>query len=328
MKIKHLDLFSGIAGFALAGQRVWGKDYECMAFCDNDPYCQQLLKLRFPNTPIYEDIKQLTKKRYVADTRGKESRGVSSGSRKKVSAGRGGDCDIVTGGFPCQPFSCAGKREGTKDDRFLWGEMLRVIGEFRPRWVVAENVRGLVSSGGGMVFEQVCVDLEDKGYAVQTFIIPAVAVNAPHRRDRVWIIAHHEGKRYGGRSGQERGVSRQGVEPVKQKRGTARGQGEGRIGDTADSKFARWTHRLSKQDKKKGAGKRGDKTTEFNGWKRSWFKVASKLCRVDDGIPAGVDGFELSKARHRVERIKGLGNAIVPQVAMEIFKAIKEYDNL
>src|SRR3954447_20544428 len=124
---------------------------------------------------MYGDIRELSRKRYIEDH------------------GDPGTIDLLTGGFPCQPFSVAGRRRGSQDDRFLWPEMLRVIREFHPRWVIAENVRGLLSQERGVVFEQVRADLEGQAYDVQAFVIPAAGVGAPHRRDRVWIAAHTKG---------------------------------------------------------------------------------------------------------------------------------------
>ena len=181
--MRHIDLFSGIGGFALAIEKAWPNSDHI--FCDNDSYCQKLLKLRYPNSKIYGDIKEI-KSITDSDWLGLQKQG------QKQQTNRGRQLfkvDILTGGFPCQPFSQAGKRRGTSDDRYLWPEMLRVIRLAKPRWVIAENVRGLLTMQNGMVFEQVCLDLENSGYEVQPFIIPAVAVNAPHRRDRIWFVA-------------------------------------------------------------------------------------------------------------------------------------------
>jgi len=157
-----LDLFSGIGGFSLAATVVWDNKLEIVSFVENDVFCQKVLNKHWPNVPIHDDIKTFK-----------------------------GDCyfetiDLLTGGFPCQPFSIAGKRGGREDDRYLWPEMLRVISEVRPTWVLAENVAGIVN----LALDQVCSDLEGEGYEVQSFIIPACAVNAPHRRDRVWIVGY------------------------------------------------------------------------------------------------------------------------------------------
>jgi DNA (cytosine-5)-methyltransferase 1 len=165
--VKHLDLFSGIGGFALGLQKV---GFETVAFCDIEKYCQHLLKQKWNGIKIYSDVREITKEKFKAD-------GIESP-------------EIITGGFPCQPFSVAGSRKGTDDNRHLWPEMFRIIKEFKPRWVIGENVRGIVSIQDGLVFETVCTDLESEGYEVQTFNIPAVGVGAPHKRERIWIVAN------------------------------------------------------------------------------------------------------------------------------------------
>ncbi|MDD3807370.1 MAG: DNA (cytosine-5-)-methyltransferase, partial [Candidatus Marinimicrobia bacterium] len=160
-----LDLFSGIGGFSLGLERAGMKT---VAFVEIDEFCQKVLKKHWPDIPIFSDIRNFAKEVL----------------NEKV--------DVICGGFPCQPFSIAGKRNGRKDNRYLWNEMFRVIQEFKPTWVIAENVHGILSVEQGMVFEQVCLDLESENYEVQSFVIPACAVNAPHRRDRVWIIANSD----------------------------------------------------------------------------------------------------------------------------------------
>lgn len=165
--MKHLDLFSGIGGFALGLQKV---GFETVAFCDIEKYCQHLLKQKWNGIKIYSDVREITKEKFKAD-------GIESP-------------EIITGGFPCQPFSVAGSRKGTDDNRHLWPEMFRIIKEFKPRWIIGENVRGIVSIQDGLVFETVCTDLESEGYEVQTFNIPAVGVGAPHKRERIWIVAN------------------------------------------------------------------------------------------------------------------------------------------
>ncbi|MCR4306730.1 MAG: DNA (cytosine-5-)-methyltransferase, partial [Candidatus Yonathbacteria bacterium] len=199
--IKHLDLFSGIGGFAYAVDQVWEAEH---IFVENDKFCQAVLRKHYPNSEIYGDIRQFTtdtRRERQEEQKKQTTRGEQCNSKHKTPhEGEFYDThagtiekqciNIITGGFPCQPFSQAGRRKGTADDRFLWPEMLRCIREFKPTWVIAENVRGLLSIEGGLVFEQVCADLENIGYEVQPFIIPAVAVNAPHRRDRVWIVAN------------------------------------------------------------------------------------------------------------------------------------------
>ena len=161
--MRHLDLFSGIGGFALAASWVWREEYETIAFVEREKYCQRVLRKNFPGVPICEDI-------YAA--KGEDYTPV----------------DLLTGGFPCQPFSVAGKQRGKEDDRYLWPEMLRVIREVRPRWVIGENVAGIIN----MELDQVLTDLEDEGYTCWTFIIPACAIGSRHIRDRVWILANSD----------------------------------------------------------------------------------------------------------------------------------------
>lgn len=196
-----IDLFSGIGGFSLAANWVWGEELSIQCFCEIDNFCQKVLKKHWPEVPCYDDIKKI--QWVVADT---ESMGRGNGPSEDKRTSKGeinAPCnrislpaiDLLTGGFPCQPFSCAGKRAGTEDDRFIWPEMLRTIHEVKPRWVVAENVPGLLTLQDGLVFEGVCADLEAEDYSVQAVIIPACAKNAPHRRDRVWILARNKNDR-------------------------------------------------------------------------------------------------------------------------------------
>jgi len=154
----HVDLFSGIGGFSLGLERA---GFKTVVFCEQDKFCQKVLNKHWPEIPIEPDIKTFDGKKYAG-------------------------AFILTGGFPCQPFSCAGKRRGKEDERALWPEMFRVIQEVRPTWIIGENVAGFI----GMGLDDSISDLEREGYSVQAFIIPACAVNAPHRRDRVWICAH------------------------------------------------------------------------------------------------------------------------------------------
>ena len=170
MKLKILDLFSGLGGFSLGLERTG--NFETIAFCDNDKYSNLVLQKHWKGVKIYNDVREITKERLEAD-------GVEAP-------------DIITGGFPCQPFSVAGKQKGTSDDRHLWPEMFRIIQELKPRWVIGENVKGLVNLQDGMVFETVCTDLEGEGYEVRAFNIPAAGVGAPHRRERIWIVAHRK----------------------------------------------------------------------------------------------------------------------------------------
>jgi DNA (cytosine-5)-methyltransferase 1 len=281
--MKHIDLFSGIGGFALAADKVFGKvDH---TFVEWDPFCQSILKKHWPKSEIYGDIRQ-----FIADA---NSKGWEGNWTKHETERCDGQCDraredekpfLLTGGFPCQPFSHAGRRKGTSDDRYLWPEMFRVIQIFQPTWVIAENVRGLVTWNDGMVLETVCADLESEGYEVQPIIIPAVSVGAPHRRDRVWIIANRRC---------EYGESRN-------------------------------SQRMEAKKTKRSTRAEAHKRSSEYPWERDWREVALATCYdgVDDGLPRKMDGATISAARHRKERLKACGNAIVPQVAMEIMKSI------
>ena len=162
MVMRLLDLFSGIGGFSYAAEKLVG-GYETVAFCEQDEFCQQVLRKHWKDVPIYDDV-------------------------RTIDATRLGTIDIVAGGFPCQAVSQAGLQKATEDDRWLWDEMLRIIQDCKPKWVIGENVVGLININQGILFEQVQTDLEKEGYSVQSVVIPAASKNAPHRRDRVWII--------------------------------------------------------------------------------------------------------------------------------------------
>lgn len=288
--MQHLDLFSGIGGFAYAADQVWD-DVEHI-FCDNDKFCREVLAKHWPSSKIYEDI------RLITDSVSERLEGGSQQSELSQPAKIAGQIGLLTGGFPCQPFSQAGRRGGTDDDRYLWPEMLRVIQLTKPTWVIAENVRGLLTINEGMVFEQVCLDLENEGYEVQPFLIPAVSVNAPHRRDRVWFIANKSSK----------GLERGNWSPVE--RCTKSNS------NVTDTSRTRSTSGLSGQinGEKGNSGISDNGSKEQFGWETNWLEVATRFCGVDDGLP------------RRVDRLKSLGNAIVPAVAIELLKAIQYND--
>ena len=372
-KLTHGSLFSGIGGFDLAAEWV---GWENVFHCEWNKFGQKILKYYWPNSISYENICTTD----FAIHRGK--------------------IDILTGGFPCQPYSTAGKRLGKADDRHLWPEMLRAIREIEPRWIVGENVRGLVSWNGGMVFEEVQADLEAEGYEVQPFLIPAASVGAPHRRDRIWFVAFNtkskrdtkigevcqrkENESIGickkngnatnteSNGGQKYTRSVDGKSGKKEKRGdkfTIRSLHNGENGDASEtndgiikntnkngwgsnewkSESNEWEQRntctrnnepISTNNGKvgnasdttsNGRGKNNrirnpkffDKNGEIGNWED--FPTVSPICIRNDGISDRLDGITFSKWRN--ESIKAAGNAIVPQVAFQIFKAIQEYEN-
>ena len=368
-KLKVLDLFSGIGGFAL-GLDSTGF-FETVKFVEMDKYCQKVLQKNFPNIPIEEDIKNVKGKEYEAD--------------------------VITGGFPCQPFSVAGKQKGTNDNRYLWPEMLRLIREIKPEFVIGENVQGLINLQNGVVLRQVQDQLESEGFEVQCFLIPASGIGAWHQRYRVWIVGHsqHNGllasekrcrdeKDYGGSQKREnktvelertsgsrdnedvsntdtrlsigeneevqarRDTSTISSENVSNTDSSLRGRGrtiplsgenkvwgfrvkEKRIGDNVrietigrdavSGEDVSYTEHEGLQ----GLGISTNMETEQGSIgsensveeQQTWWQTESNLCGVPNGI-----SYELDK--NRANRIKTLGNAIVPQIAREFGLAIKK----
>ena len=275
----HASLFSGIGGFDLAAEWAgWTNSFNC----EIDPFCRRILKYHFPNAEQYADIRT---------------------TDFTIWRGR---IDVLTGGFPCQPFSLAGKRKGTEDERYLWPEMLRVIRTARPRWVVGENVFGIVNWSEGMVFDEVCSDLEAAGYAVQQYIIPACGVGAPHRRDRCWFVA------YCADAGFE--AMRERTDCADADRVVTDSYGKRRNEQLAAGVASETEKRACQRDRKTFA------RTTFES-----FPSQSPLCCRDDVFPDGLDG--ITFPRWVRESIKAYGNAIVPQVALQIFETINEYEN-
>jgi len=276
-ELTHLDLFSGIGGFALAAK--WN-GYRTLAFCDNEPYAQAVLKKHWPDVPCHKDIREVRGELYAGVT-------------------------LLTGGFPCQPFSVAGKQRGKGDDRYLWPEMLRVIREARPAWIIGENVAGIVN----MALDQVHTDLEAEGYEVESLIIPACGVDAPHRRDRVWIVAHSKGGERG--RIQDKGGAK-GSQDCDQLSGITGGlSGKLRKENVADAQGVGiqgyWSSWI---EKSQPHGCEGLSMREGKRSLQAKWMPEPAMDRVVNGLP------------NRVDRIKGLGNAIVPQVAAEIIRCI------
>jgi DNA (cytosine-5)-methyltransferase 1 len=359
--MNHLDLFSGIGGFALATE--WA-GIETVAFVEIDKFCQKVLEKNF-NGQVITDTEGTGKYRIIRNVEQEEGRNAKFNGNYKppiypdITKFDGtpyrGAVDIVSGGFPCQPFSCAGKRRGKEDNRYLWPEMLRVIKECNPKWVIAENVPGIinirsmeqqdgefdvegemVNAGNDDVISTVFIgilnDLEQAGYEVQTFCVPACAVNAPHRRDRVWIVAN-------ALSNTQRGTYRKNIrehsgkwnEPNIIERNEMGSNFTNQNSDAPNSNRQRsGTQRYDDNENRQTGNERwqGQSQHRIDGyyWDEPWLAVATRLCRMDDGVSAQMDGLKLSKSRHRVERLKALGNAIVPQVAFQIFKAIMEVE--
>jgi DNA (cytosine-5)-methyltransferase 1 len=294
MEITHGSLFSGIGGFDLASEWM---GWENLFHCEWNEFGQKVLKHYWPNAESFNDITKTDFKKY-------ENR-----------------IDILTGGFPCQPYSTAGKRLGKEDDRHLWPEMLRVIREVRPRWVVGENVSGLVNWSGGLVFDEVQADLEAEGYEVLPFILPACAVNAPHRRDRVWFIAqntlfsrcvHRRDEQEGAEVWEQRNIgSRDSNRLYREKRFDA--------SNTSSQGLQRGKESRSINGSREERNKQPPRFIQST-WQK--FPTQSPICGGDDGLPTELDGITFSKWRN--ESIKAYGNAIVPQVAYEIFKVINE----
>jgi DNA (cytosine-5)-methyltransferase 1 len=373
----HLGLFEGIGGFSLAARWM---GWKTVAWCEWNEFGQRVLRHHFPEAIGYGDITKTDFTPYA------------------------NRIDILTGGFPCQPFSMAGKRKGTADDRHLWPQMRRAIRETAPRYIVGENVLGLVNWDGGLVFDQVCADLEAEGYAVAPVVIPAAAVNAPHGRDRVWFIARRnapdtdsvrlEQCKNGGKMG--RGQSemggkgceftnaietngskwdapdtyRDGHDGSENRQGNNQGNDSYKAGANTIEQFTgrgskattpdtdsdglyqcngqyekqpsqggvnalsdiepndgRWnapdTDRArGRQNNGQGKPRLNDQTCSGNYWHD--FPTQSPVCGGNDGLPRELDGITFSKWRN--ETIKAYGNAIVPQVAYEIFKTIELYE--
>lgn len=329
----HLGLFEGIGGFSLAAKWM---GWETLAWCEWNEFGQKILKHHFPNAEGFGDITKTDFRKYA----------------NKI--------DILTGGFPCQPYSLAGKRKGKEDERHLWPEMLRAIREIQPPYVVGENVFGLINWNGGLVFNEVQTDLEAEGYEVWPYVLPACAINAPHRRDRVWFVAYsrHNSKRKAGSSTNDERGKLATIHTKGQKRecqaifnsGLCDLQGNdtntncdgcdkcncnnekhtSKGGFNALNDFneaTMHTNGTSKQGKhigqtREGQFNRPDSRNGFDNFQN--FPTQSPICGGDDGLPTELDGITFSK--WRTESIKAFGNAIVPQVAYEIFKSLEAVD--
>lgn len=323
----HASFFAGEGGFDLAAE--WA-GWQNLFHVEKNPFCRRILNHYWPNAISYEDIKETDFTRHR------------------------GAVDVVSGGFPCQPYSTAGKRLGKDDERHLWPEMLRGIREIQPPWVVGENVRGLVSWNGGLVFEEVCADLETEGYEVTPFILPAAGVGAPHIRYRVFFIAYSADA--GAKSLQQPGKNRV---PEPQFTANPNGNGYGSNDRYRQARQAKETIERPEQRKEREQevgewhglqlgrifAKRNAADTDSIGfqvghgeqdWRQSqsiikrqggiigWenFPTQSPVCGGNDGLPSQLDGITFSKWRK--ESLKAHGNAVCPYLAYQIFKVIDQ----
>ena len=340
--MNKLSLFSGIGGDDLASEWA-GITTVCMV--EKDKYCQRVLKKNFPGIPIIEDVKDVTKETLAnAINGGLKNRRIES-SFKDVYNGNENIrpktqkfCDgsrqinIIAGGFPCQPHSVAGKHKGSDDERNLWPEFRRIIGEIKSRWIVGENVPGIFSSDAGRFFGEVVRDLAEMGYSVGWCTFGAVDVGALHRRNRVFIVAHSVNSsdfRWGESDRKENGVQginrtalcpwesgRTGIVADSTISGLERPEPEGRTrtkrlftqcGEIPDSEFVNdngWRYGTSQEGQSEQTGILGSE----------YWQSEPDVGRVANGIP------------HRVDRLKGLGNAVVPQAAYEVYRGIMEIE--
>jgi len=311
--LKVLDLFSGIGGFSRGFEAT--NFFETISFVENEPYCQAVLKHHWPEVPVLGDITDV--------------RGSDLPTRPNV----------ICGGFPCQPFSQAGKQQAQDDARHLWPEMFRLIRECRPTWVVGENVAGLIRLG----LDEVLADLESEGYSTRTFNIPACSVGAPHLRQRLWIVAHSDSDSEPDGSFDGNARQRQlGFEFVAHTKSIGHGQGGeqrdiygadgGQVGErgavltSASEQSEDVAEDVADSDRDgRGRGrstKSSGRKSRMEHWSggecnrsEEWWEVEPSVGRLVDGLP------------NRVPQLRALGNSIIPQIAQKIAQAIKEtYD--
>jgi DNA (cytosine-5)-methyltransferase 1 len=334
----HGSLFSGIGGFDLAAEWM---GWENKFHCEWNEFGQKVLHYYWPNAELFTDITKSDFTKYA----------------NKI--------DVLTGGFPCQPYSQAGKRLGKEDDRHLWPEMLRAIREIKPSWVVGENVYGLVNWNGGLVFHEVQADLEAEGYEVWPFLLPAVSVNAPHRRDRIWFVAHSKNNGWNGRECKQwegtqinkrqfcehqaerwdeiRSKSKRHSKASNVTNSNSNGlnqcnsnnevnTSQGGINAFCDISNGNGNGYVTNTQEQRLERLRGEKGrcaklhSRYNE-NRGWetFPTVSPICTGNDGLSNRLDSITFPKWRN--ESIKAGGNAIVPQVVYQIFKTIQQYEH-
>ena len=287
--LRHLDLFSGLGGFSLGLEATGG--FETVAFCDIEKFSRKVLKKHWPNVKQYKDIKELTYEQIKEDTLA--------------------PIDIITGGYPCQPFSVAGSQLGEKDKRHLWPDMFRIIKECKPTWVIGENVGGHIKLG----LDTVLQDLESEGYSVRAFSISASSIGANHQRERVWVIAHsnvENTRQHGGRikpTWNTESIGPRTSEETQWSTNTDKINGSSEratsMGESSDTDSQRLQGLGSEQQLRK------DETERPTSWER-WWEFEPNVGRVANGVP------------QRVDRLKGLGNSLVPAIPYVIGHAILE----
>jgi len=287
--LRHLDLFSGLGGFSLGLEATGG--FETVAFCDIEKFSRKVLKKHWPNVKQYKDIKELTYEQIKEDTLA--------------------PIDIITGGYPCQPFSVAGSQLGEKDKRHLWPDMFRIIKECKPTWVIGENVGGHIKLG----LDTVLQDLESEGYSVRAFSISASSIGANHQRERVWVIAHsnvENTRQHGGRikpTWNTESIGPRTSEETQWSTNTDKINGSSEratsMGESSDTDSQRLQGLGSEQQLRK------DETERPTSWER-WWEFEPNVGRVANGVP------------QRVDRLKGLGNSLVPAIPYAIGHAILE----
>ena len=315
MVMRLLDLFSGIGGFSYAAEKLVG-GYETVAFCEQDEFCQKVLRKHWKDVPIYDDV-------------------------RTIDAARLGRIDIVAGGFPCQAVSQAGLQKATEDDRWLWDEMLRIIQDCKPKWIIGENVVGLININEGILFEQVQTDLEKEGYSVQSVVIPACAKNAPHRRDRVWIVGYSNATNTKRMGWEQRSKIREASEregwsnkfsnsssTVREREDVANTEGINRYDNEIVRKHGKAATQEVFRNRNCISNTQGQKSK-----KSACRATQRKMGYLDDGISRGLLRHFDREPEHiprvttgekdRSKKLRSLGNSIVPQVAAEIFNAIK-----
>ena len=323
---KLLDLFSGIGGFSLGAEQ---NGIETIGFVEKDEFCQKVLKKHWSDVPIIDDIRKVNGKDFGAAT-------------------------IISGGFPCQPFSIAGKRKGKDDDRYLWDETIRVVAECKPKWFIGENVDGIVNISNGTILRQIQEDLEKEGFQVQCLVIPASGIGAWHQRKRVWIIGHNvshtnhvSNTNTGFSNGENHEVQARRSSIDNGSKNVSNTKGKLSDGCSSTTRLSEskqeWmdSHSQEHKDKVWGETERcgeqvanrrnvsdSDSSRFKKQWQpksdekknktaecRSWWQTQSELCGVPNGI-----SYELHS--DRTNRIKALGNSIVPQIAEQIFRSI------